>query len=89
MTNNITYGQNISFLTGTADTIDLKADVYEPVGDTMGARPTVIMIHTGSFLPIFTMDRATGIKTDSTITEMCRQFARRGYTAIAMDYRLG
>ncbi|HNP97991.1 MAG TPA: T9SS type A sorting domain-containing protein [Bacteroidia bacterium] len=89
VTNNITYGQNISFLTGTADTIDLKADVYEPVGDTMGARPTVIMIHTGSFLPIFYNGQATGIKTDSTITEMCRQFARRGYTAIAMDYRLG
>ncbi len=89
VTPNITYGQNISFLTGTADTIDLKADVYEPVGDTMGARPTVIMIHTGSFLPIFYNGQATGIKTDSTITEMCRQFARRGYTAIAMDYRLG
>lgn len=89
VTPNIVYGQNISFLTGNADTIDLKADVYQPVGDTMISRPTVIMIHTGSFLPIFYNGQATGIKTDSTITEMCRQFARRGYTAIAVDYRLG
>jgi acetyl esterase/lipase len=89
VTPNIVYGQNISFLTGMADTIDLKADVYQPVGDTMNARPTVIMIHTGSFLPIFYNGQATGIKTDSTMAEMCRQFARRGYTAIAMDYRLG
>ncbi|MBP6334797.1 MAG: T9SS type A sorting domain-containing protein [Bacteroidia bacterium] len=89
VTSNITYGQNISFLTGVPDTIDLKADVYMPVGDSMTARPTVFMIHTGSFLPIFYNGQATGVKSDSTIAEMCRQFARRGYTAIALDYRLG
>ncbi|MBK9526365.1 MAG: T9SS type A sorting domain-containing protein [Bacteroidetes bacterium] len=89
VTSNITYGQNIQFLTGAADTVELKSDIYEPVGDTMGARPTVIVIHTGSFLPIFYNGQATGIKTDSAVTELCRQFARRGYTAIAVDYRLG
>lgn len=89
VTPNIVFGENIQFLTGVADTIDLKADVYQPVGDTMTARPTVIVIHTGSFLPIFYNGQATGIKSDSAVTELCRQFARRGYTAIAMDYRLG
>lgn len=89
VTPNIVYGQNIEFLTGSPVTKDLKADVYQPVGDTMTARPTVILIHTGSFLPIFYNGQATGIKTDSVITELCRQYARRGYTAIAMDYRLG
>jgi len=89
VTPNIVYGENIQFLTGAADTIDLKADVYQPVGDTMTLRPTVILIHTGSFLPIFYNGQATGIKTDSVVTELCRQYARRGYTAIAMDYRLG
>jgi len=89
VTPNIIYGENIQFLTGVADTVDLKADVYQPVGDTMTSRPTVILIHTGSFLPIFYNGQATGIKTDSVIAELCRQYARRGYTAIAMDYRLG
>ncbi|MBL0104096.1 MAG: T9SS type A sorting domain-containing protein [Bacteroidetes bacterium] len=92
VTHDVTYGQNISVLLapqGIIDTIDLKADVYEPVGDTMTHRPCVIMLHTGSFLPIFYNGQATGIKTDSTNVEMCRQFARRGYTAISMDYRLG
>ena len=89
VTPNIVYGRNIQFLTGSPVTVDLKADVYQPVGDTMAARPTVIVIHTGSFLPIFYNGQATGIKTDSNVTETCRQFARRGYTAIAMDYRLG
>jgi hypothetical protein len=91
VTADIVYGQNMALdlLNGGLDTVQLKADVYEPIGDTMSARATVIMIHTGSFLPIFYNGQATGTKTDSTITEMCRQFARRGYTAIAMDYRLG
>lgn len=92
VTSNVTYGQNISVLLaqqGLIDTIDLKADIYEPVGDTLAHRPTVIMIHTGSFLPIFYNGQPTGIKTDSSIVEMCRQFARRGYTAVSMDYRLG
>ncbi len=89
VTSNVIYGHNVQFLTGSPVTVDLKADVYEPVGDTMTSRPTIIMLHTGSFIPIFYNGQTTGIKTDSTITEMCRQFARRGYTAIAMDYRLG
>lgn len=90
ITSNVVYGQNVQvYLTPTPTLIDLKADVYEPVGDTMTSRPTVIMIHTGSFLPIFYNQQTTGSKTDSAITEMCRQFARRGFTAISMDYRLG
>ncbi|MBK5286381.1 MAG: hypothetical protein JJE25_13360, partial [Bacteroidia bacterium] len=47
------------------------------------------MLHTGSFLPIFFNGQATGARTDSCIKVMCRQFARRGYTAIAIDYRKG
>ncbi|MCX6290196.1 MAG: T9SS type A sorting domain-containing protein [Bacteroidetes bacterium] len=89
VTSNVIFGQNVQFLTGSPVTVNLKADVYEPVGDTMSARPAIIVLHTGSFIPIFYNGQTTGIKTDSTITEMCRQFARRGYTAIAMDYRLG
>jgi len=90
VTHNVVYGQNISVLTApTLTTVDLKADVYEPKGDVLQNRATVFMIHTGSFLPIFYNGQATGIKTDTVIVEMCHQFARRGYTAIALDYRLG
>jgi len=67
----------------------LRADVYEPIGDTMAMRPVVIVLHTGSFLPPFYNGQTTGQRIDSAVVEMCKQFARRGYTAIAPDYRLG
>jgi acetyl esterase/lipase len=70
-------------------TDSLRADIYEPVGDTMAARATVILLHTGSFIPIFYNGQATGARTDSALREMCQQFARRGYTAISIDYRMG
>src|SRR5205085_7297802 len=57
--------------------------------DVLPNRPTVIMIHTGSFLPIFYNMQPTGSRNDSAIVTMCKQFARRGYTAIAVDYRAG
>ena len=103
VTQNVTFGWTISIIptdddpTGHSIPIpgatvyndSLRCNIYEPVGDTMAARPTVIMIHTGSFLPVFYNGQTTGQKLDSAITEMCRQFARRGYTAIAVDYRAG
>ena len=102
VTSNVVYGNNNSVIRTPEDPVGfhptagltlyhdtLVADVYEPVGDALAARPTVIMIHTGSFLPIFYNGQPTGAKTDSTLVEMCRRFARRGFTAISMDYRFG
>src|SRR5678815_394965 len=103
VTQNVMYGWNISVIPSDDDTAghtipipgakvyndSLRADIYQPVGDTMAARPTVIMLHTGSFIPIFYNEQTTGQRIDSTIVEMCKQFARRGYTAIAIDYRKG
>ncbi|HAP00526.1 MAG TPA: hypothetical protein DCQ93_01250 [Bacteroidetes bacterium] len=89
ITPNITYGSNYSILTGTPSLTDLKLDVYQPTGDTLAARPLIIYLHTGSFLPILFNKQATGSRTDSATVEMCKQFARRGYVAASIDYRLG
>jgi acetyl esterase/lipase len=89
MTSGITYGQNYSILTGTPTLIDLKLDVYEPTGDTVSMRPLIIYLHTGSFLPILFNKTPTGSRQDSATMEMCKQFARRGYVAVSIDYRLG
>ena len=92
ITPNVQFGQNVLppyFTQGVLDTFDLKADIYEPVGDAAPARATIILIHTGSFLPIFYNGQPTGAKTDSAVAEMCRRFARMGFTAISMDYRYG
>lgn len=89
VTSNITYGNNISVLTGTPAPQDLKMDVYEPTGDVLTERPMILFLHTGSFLPFPLNGTPTGTRTDSAVVEMCTQFAKRGYVAVAMSYRLG
>jgi acetyl esterase/lipase len=89
VSSNITYGNNISVLTGTPMSIPLVMDVYQPTGDVQTARPLIIVLHAGSFLPSVASGLAIGKRTDSAVVEMCMRFARRGYVAVAADYRLG
>ncbi len=89
VTSNVTYGNNISILTGAPAPLDLKLDIYTPEGDTETARPVVLVAHTGSFLPIYFNQQATGSKSDSSVVEICTRLAKRGYVAIPYDYRLG
>ncbi len=70
-------------------TVNLKCDVYQPTGDTATSRPVVILVHTGSYLPAIINKQTTGSKDDSTIVEICSRLAKRGFVAIAMDYRQG
>ena len=71
----------------------LIMDVYRPVGDTATHRPVILLSHNGSFLPeVYTHLLAglcfNGIK-DSSIVELCKRFAKRGYVAVSFNYRLG
>lgn len=68
---------------------DLKMDIYEPTGDTATNRPVVIYIHTGNFLPPGINGGINGDKRDSAAIVMCQKLARRGFVAIAPNYRLG
>ena len=86
---NVTYGNNISVLTGTPSSIPLVMDVYQPTGDVLTARPLIIVLHAGSFLPSVANGMAIGKRTDSAVVEMCMKFAKRGYVAVSADYRLG
>jgi len=69
-------------------TVSLKCDIYQPTGDTLAARPTILLVHTGSYLPTIINKQTTGSKDDSTIVEMCTRLAKRGFVAVAVDYRL-
>ncbi len=89
ITSGETYGQNISILTGAPSLIDLKMDVYQPAGDAETTRPVVIYLHTGSFLPQYFNGGITGGRLDSAVVNACKRLARRGYVAIAADYRQG
>jgi len=81
---------------GTGDTTilkvtTLKMDVYMPslAADGSAKRPVVIYLHTGNFLPPGTNGSPLGDKSDSVAVDICKGFARRGYIALAIDYRLG
>lgn len=66
-------------------------DIYMPstAADTMAERPVIFYAHTGNFLPTVINGQPTGSKEDSSGVELCRQWAKRGYVAVAPNYRLG
>ncbi len=70
---------------------DIAMDIYQPdqTVDTEVERPVIIFIHTGNFLPPPLNGTPTGRKEDLTGVELCMQWAKRGYVAISIDYRLG
>lgn len=68
---------------------DLKMDVYTPAGDTVTNRPLAVYIHTGNFLPPRINGGINGDKSDSAAIVMCTRLAKRGFVAIAPNYRLG
>lgn len=76
-TNGVQYGRNTR---NGGTTINLLMDIYQPTGDTVSARPMVFVAYGGSFVG--------GTRTDAYVVELCNQFARHGYVAIAYDYRL-
>jgi len=70
---------------------DIKMDIYAPKAsvDTTSARPVVIYLHTGNFLPSPLNGSPVGTTTDSSAIVLCQGWAKRGYVAISADYRLG
>ncbi len=66
----------------TANGTTLKMDIYQPVGDTLSARPCIILAHEGSFV-------SGNRENDATIVSLCANFAKRGYVTASIDYRLG
>lgn len=65
------------------------AQIYAPYSDTVAARPLIVLLHTGSFLPAIVNQQTTGNILDSTMVEMCTRFAKRGFVVMAVNYRLG
>ncbi|MFT4665306.1 MAG: hypothetical protein ACI8YQ_000799 [Polaribacter sp.] len=94
VTPDVVYGGNgtLLFFAQTMGDItyqELMMDIYEPVGDTQAERPLVLVFHNGNFLPPVTNGQISGLRTDSSAVEVCKQLARRGFTAASVSYRLG
>jgi acetyl esterase/lipase len=58
--------------------VQLTLDIYRPAGDTTTRRPAVIWMHGGWF--------TSGDKDN--MADYAREFARRGYVGISLEYRL-
>lgn len=57
-----------------------KMDIYQPQGDTHAKRPLLIYIHGGAFY--------AGDKATPDCVDFCTHFAKKGYVAVSVDYRL-
>ena len=78
---NVQYGQNINqSLLGSQYTEDLYMDIYTPYNDESDNRPLIFFMFGGSFV--------SGSRSSSDIVALCTKYAKRGYVAVAIDYRL-
>jgi para-nitrobenzyl esterase len=77
-TADVLYGSNVNI---NGQNQDLFLDIYEPDGDTETARPLIVLAHGGSFMG--------GSRTDMDVVALCNHFAKRGYVAVSISYRIG
>jgi len=83
--------RNLADTTSVIKVQDVKMDIYAPKAsaDTTSARPVIIYLHTGNFLPSPLNGSPVGTTADSSAIVLCQGWAKRGYVAISADYRLG
>ncbi len=74
------YGRAVGWL---GDTVSLRLDVYQPspIVDTLSQRPVIVYLHGGGF--------HAGSKSNEKGRVWARDFVRRGYVFVAVDYRIG
>lgn len=75
---NIAYGSAVHRFTNLTET--LRLDLYQPQGDAASARAAIVIVHGGGF--------TGGDKATAQMVQQGRSFARRGYVAVSINYRL-
>lgn len=75
VTKGIKYGEGITLFENFQE---LYMDVYEPEGDDFELRPVIILAFGGSYIG--------GERGD--LEFLCEAYARKGYVAVTIDYRL-
>jgi hypothetical protein len=71
----------IFFIESNTYDVDLDMDIYEPEGDHELQRPLIIFLYSGSFF--------TGSNNLDDIVALSKSAAKRGFVAMAINYRLG
>lgn len=77
VTPDITYG---SALNNRGEQQSLELDMYAPAGDVATDRPAVVFAHGGSF--------RNGVRNSGPIAAIAHGYARRGFVAFSIEYRL-
>jgi para-nitrobenzyl esterase len=77
VTHDLQYG---SAPDANGNPVTLKLDLYQPTGDTQTKRPALVWVHGGSF--------CCGDKTSPEIVDEANYFAKLGYVAVSINYRL-
>lgn len=95
VTRDVVYGQaRVGYLDGEKAFRELRLDVYEPAyRDGAGCsepRPALLLAFGGAFHRGSKEDDSyrVGDHFNTPVAEYCRAFARRGYVAFSIDYRL-
>ena len=60
--------------------LEHEMDIYTATGDTVSNRPVIFYLHGGSFY--------AGDKSSIDCIDFCNAFAKKGYVAISLNYRL-
>lgn len=78
--NDITFGFNSvkNYATSATTPVELKMNIFEPVGDVSTARPLIILAFGGGFID---GDR-------NQLTSVAEELAKKGYVVASIDYRL-
>lgn len=73
----VVYGSAVN---NSGQTVTLRLDIYEPIGDTVTARPAIVWVHGGGF--------SGGNKNSPELVDEATTFARKGYFNVSINYRL-
>ena len=76
----VEFGENVDYTWGFESNVQLYMDVYQPASDNLQQRPLVIFAFGGAFM--------FGNRNSADIVSQCESYAKRGYVAAAIDYRL-
>ena len=89
----IIYGNNATVMDfrvqGEAIEENLLLDLYQPSGDDAQERPLVIIMHSGSYLPVSINRNVYGSPRDSFNVALAQKLASCGYVTASISYRLG
>lgn len=85
--NNYSIWKESDVLVGAANNycnrpVEIKVNIYKPIGDNNTKRPVVIFVPGGAFV-------STADNNHGQMNEMAQALAKRGYVAVTADYREG